>query len=161
MKILLRKINSLIKAILLYKVFKNSVMLNFISPNIRSIILRYCGAKIGEGVYFSSGIYIDNNAEFLEIEDNVLVSPNVTMLFHKRNMSFYGYNISMKTVPHEKMKVHIKKGASIGTNSIILPGITIGEGAVIGAGTLVSKNIPDWSIAVGNPVKIIKEYKPE
>ena len=44
----------------------------------------------------------------------------------------------------------------IGTNSVVLPGVTIGKGAVIGAGTVVTKDIPEYAIAVGNPARVIK-----
>lgn len=159
MKIILRKIRSLITTILLYKVFRHWVLLNMISTKIRPKILKFCGAKIGNGVYFSNGIYIDNNAEYLEIEDDVVFSPNVTILFHKRNPRYFGKNKYVKNVPHIKSKVHIKKGASIGTGALILPGVTVGEGSIIGAGTLVNKNVPDWSVVSGNPMKIIKQYE--
>jgi acetyltransferase-like isoleucine patch superfamily enzyme len=51
----------------------------------------------------------------------------------------------------------IKNDAWIGFNSIILKGVTIGEGAIVGAGSLVNKDIPDWTIVAGNPAKIIRE----
>jgi len=50
----------------------------------------------------------------------------------------------------------IKKGAKIGANSIILPGVIIGENAFVGAGSVVTKNVPDGAVVVGNPAKIIK-----
>lgn len=153
-----RKLNSFVKTLLLYRVFRHWVVLNFISRKIRTMILRYCGAKVGSNVYFSNGIYIDNNASYLEIEDDVIFSPNVTILFHKRNMRYFEKGKLMNTVPHVKAKVHIKKGASIGTNVLILPGVIIGEGAVIGAGTVVSKDVKDWTVVIGNPMKVIKEY---
>ncbi|MBW9277339.1 hypothetical protein [Bacteroides fragilis] len=52
--------------------------------------------------------------------------------------------------------MHLKEGCSTGTDSIIIPGVTIGKGSIIGAGSLVTKNIPDWCIAVGRPTKVIK-----
>ncbi|UFH35769.1 acyltransferase [Flavobacterium acetivorans] len=158
MKVIIRKANSLIKTFLLYKIFRYWVILNFISPKLRSVILRFCGAKVGKGVYFSNGIYIDNNAEHLEVGNDVLFSPNITILFHKRNMKEYEKGKLIKTVSHQKSKVIIGDGASIGTNVLILPGVKIGEGAVIGAGTVVSKDVPAWHLAVGNPMKVIKEY---
>ena len=47
----------------------------------------------------------------------------------------------------------------IGRESIIMPGVTIGQGAIIGSGSVVTKDIPDWTIAVGSPAKVIKELK--
>lgn len=54
-------------------------------------------------------------------------------------------------------KVVIKDKAWIGFNSIILKGVTIGEGAIVGAGSVVTKDVPDWTIVAGNPAKIIRE----
>lgn len=151
-----RKINSFVKAFLLYKVFRHWVILNFISRNIRCHILRYCGANIGKNVYFSNGIYIDSNAEYLYIEDDVLVSPNVMLLFHKRDLTNYKQNVKCNTLPHIKSRVTIKKGAFIGMGAIIMPGVTVGVGAGVGAGALVTKDVPDWTIVGGNPAKILK-----
>jgi acetyltransferase-like isoleucine patch superfamily enzyme len=53
----------------------------------------------------------------------------------------------------------IKKGASIGSNATILCGVTVGEGAIIGAGSVVTKDIPDHTVAAGNPAKIIRKIK--
>ena len=60
--------------------------------------------------------------------------------------------------PFKEGKVIIKDGAHIGIGSIIMPGVTIGKGAVIGAGAVVTKDIPDYCLAVGVPAKVIKEF---
>lgn len=52
--------------------------------------------------------------------------------------------------------VYIKDKAWIGFNSIILKGVTIGEGAIVGAGSIVTKDVPDWTIVAGNPAKIVR-----
>jgi len=57
-------------------------------------------------------------------------------------------------------KTTVKKGASIGAGAIILPGVTIGINAIVGAGAVVTKNIPDNSIVFGNPAKIIRTLIP-
>jgi acetyltransferase-like isoleucine patch superfamily enzyme len=57
----------------------------------------------------------------------------------------------------KKSKITIKNKAWIGFNSIILKGVTIGEGAIVGAGSVVTKDVPDWTIVAGNPAKIIRE----
>ncbi|MBD8084298.1 acyltransferase [Chryseobacterium sp. GCR10] len=54
-------------------------------------------------------------------------------------------------------KVIIKDKAWIGFNSIILKGVTIGEGSIVGAGSVVTKSVPDWTIVGGNPAKIIRQ----
>ena len=65
----------------------------------------------------------------------------------------YG-GFSKKSICNTK-KVHIKKDAFLGTNSVVLPGVTIGEGAIVGANSLVRESVPDYAIAVGVPTKIV------
>ena len=59
----------------------------------------------------------------------------------------------------EIKKTLVKKGASIGTSSVILPGLTIGEFAMIGAGSVVTKNVPANKVVAGNPAEVIKDIK--
>jgi len=54
-------------------------------------------------------------------------------------------------------KVHLKKGCLIGQRTMVMPGVTIGEGAIVGAYSLVTKDIPAWTIALGRPAKVIKQ----
>ena len=76
--------------------------------------------------------------------------------------SYYGGARMSTCLPLEQRNlkvsfVRIKKDAFIGTNAIVHPGITIGEGAIIGSGSLVLKDVEPWSINVGNPCKMIKK----
>ena len=75
-------------------------------------------------------------------------------------MSGYRIGDDVKKLPYIKAEVHICKGVHLGMGSIVMPGVTIGEGAIIGAGSIVTKEIPAWTIAVGNPCRVIKEIKP-
>ena len=69
----------------------------------------------------------------------------------------------MQGLPHlpQDGKIHLCKNCAIGTGSLIMPGVTVGEGAIVGAGSLVTRDIPAWSLAVGAPAKVIKEFKSE
>lgn len=86
----------------------------------------------------------------ITIEDGVLIGPkvNLTTLNHD-------FNPENRSATQVK-SIHIKKNAWIGIGSTILPGITIGENAVVGAGSVVTKDVPDNSIVAGNPAKFIK-----
>ena len=64
-------------------------------------------------------------------------------------------------MPHIQRDVVLKRGCCIGMGSIVMPGVTVGEGAMVGAGSVVAKDIPDWSIAVGNPAKVVKQLSPQ
>lgn len=68
---------------------------------------------------------------------------------------------SWSTIDNKKGRVTLKKNAKIGTHSVIMPGVTIGVNAVIGAFSFVTENIPDYSLAVGIPAKVIRKLKHE
>lgn len=100
--------------------------------------------KIGDFVTIKSGVYLWDG---IEIEDFVFVGPNVTFTNDAKPRS--------KQYPPEFNKILIKKNASIGAGAIILGGVTIGEFAMVGAGALVTKNIPSRALVIGSPAKII------
>tara|TARA_B110001452_G_C15182138_1_gene410610 strand:- start:425 stop:874 length:450 start_codon:yes stop_codon:yes gene_type:complete len=101
--------------------------------------------SIGNNVTVKCGVYIWNNTI---IEDNVFIGPNVTFSNDKYPKS--------KIKPKKFMRTTLKKGCSVGANATLLPGITIGEGSIIGAGTVVTRDVPKNSIAFGNPARIKK-----
>ena len=113
---------------------------------------------IGEGVYIGPNVIIGNNCkiqnhsliyEGLIIENNVFIGPNVITT----NDS---YPRSLGDWSHKFRKTTIKQGASICANTTIICGITIGENAMIGAGSVVTKNIKPNYIAYGNPSRHIR-----
>ncbi len=83
------------------------------------------------------------------IEDNVFIGPNVTFTNDKYPKS--------KKYPEAFQKIIIKNGASIGANCTILGGIEIGENALVGAGSVVTKSIPTKQLWLGNPARFIKD----
>ncbi len=98
---------------------------------------------IGDRVTVKSGNYLWDG---LRIEDDVFIGPNVTFTNDKFPRS--------KVYPEEFMTTVIQKGASIGGGAVILPGITVGESALIGAGAVVTRDVPARAIVVGNPAAI-------
>lgn len=141
----------------LFKIAKNWVILNRIHFSLRPSIWRLTGCKIGVNVTIGYDVYYDvTNANLIVIEDGCSITSRCLLICHKRDLKnyFMGSNINLQ--PYIKGKIQIKKGAHIGMGSIILPGVTIGEGAMIGAGSIVTKDVPAWTISVGNPAKVIK-----
>lgn len=103
--------------------------------------------KIGKNVVIMNGFQC-MSAGGLVIEDDVRISLNCTIATN--NHDFYDRDV-LTCKP-----VRIKRNAWLGVNVTILPGVTIGENAIIGAGAVVTKDIPDNAVAVGNPAKVVK-----
>lgn len=119
-----------------------------------------CGAHINGNVNIGYDVYFDaSNAQYITIEDKVWIASRCLILCHKRDMSNYCVGDDYNKLPYLHKEVILKKGCTIGMGSIIMPGVTVGEGAMIGAGSVVTHDIPAWTIAVGNPAKIVKEIK--
>lgn len=114
------------------------------------------GIYIGKDCYLGFNLSILNAGKII-IGNSVLMASNV--LISSEN---HGMNPELD-IPYMNQKlssnnVKIKDGVWIGQNVCILPGVTIGKKSIIGAGSIVTKSVPDYSIAVGNPAKVIKKY---
>lgn len=123
---------------------------------IRPAIWRFCGCDLGKNVHIGHMVRMDfGNPERIHIGDNVILSNGVSILCHKRDVSHYQEGDSALKLPFLYKDVYIGNGCQLGLNVTILPGVHIGEGSIIGAGAVVTKNIPAWSIAVGFPAKVV------
>jgi acetyltransferase-like isoleucine patch superfamily enzyme len=101
--------------------------------------------KIGNGVRIHTQAFIP---EFTVLEDDVWIGPNVVITNAKYPLS--------PGVKETLAGPTIRKGAKIGANATILPGLVIGINALVGAGSVVTKDVPDGGVVVGNPAKVIK-----
>ncbi len=126
------------------------------------------GAKIGSNCNICSHCFIENDViigngvtikcgvqlwDGVRIEDNVFIGPNVTFCNDKNPRS--QRNISIREYKNEQ--VIIKEGASIGANATILPRVTIGKNSVVGAGAVVTKDVPDNITVIGVPARNLKK----
>jgi acetyltransferase-like isoleucine patch superfamily enzyme len=135
--------------------------------------------NIGKDVAIDSGVYITTQAS---IGDYTHLSPYITVIGGEKSKlivedfvtiaagsrliagsdQFMGKGFTSVTVPDEYRDevtfstIHIKRFAGIGTNVVIMPGVTIGEGSVIGACSLVTKDTEPWTIYMGVPAKAVK-----
>ena len=134
------------------------------NTNIWQFCVVFPKAKIGTGCNICANVLIENEVivgnnvtvksgvqlwDGVTLEDNVFVGPNVTFtndLFPRS-----------KNPDWKLSKTVVKKGASIGANATILCGITIGENAMIGAGSVVTKDVPAGEVWVGNPARFFKQ----
>ena len=120
-------------------------------------------ATIGNNCSIGQNVYIDNNVSIgngVKIQNNVSVYANVIV----EDDCFLGPSMVFTNVINPRAFIErksefkttvVKKGASIGANATIICGITIGEYAFVGAGTVVVKNVPDFALMVGNPARQI------
>ncbi len=118
------------------------------------------GVKVGKGSKIAASVEIDMSApELITIGKNVWVTRGVMLLCHQRDLSFYEVGKPVMDCPLKFAPINIKDGVHVGIGSIIMPGVTIGEGAVIGAGSVVTRDIPPYCVAVGAPAKVIKTFE--
>ena len=131
-------------------------LLRFPYSKVRRWALRALGHQVGSEVYLPSDLTITQNFTGqrgqLYIGDRVSIGPNCTFVL----MSHPNSSHIRKHIKSKPAIIRIGDDVWIGASAIILPGVTIGEGAVVGAGAVVTKDIPPFAIVVGNPAKIIR-----
>lgn len=155
-----RAINGYWKSLLLkycmYSVFLSPLNYRLIRP----YLWKKMGCKVGSKVFIGYGIWLDfNHANLIEIGDNVHITNMCLLLCHQRDIENYFVGDDASSLPYKKDKIIIEDGVMIGMNTTIMPGSRIGKGSIIGANSLVVGDIPPWTIATGNPAKVIKNIE--
>lgn len=133
----------------------NEILKELLDNNIgenSTITIPFSGAafnhmKLGNNVFINSNCLAMARGGII-IEDDVMLAANVQLISNNHDP----YNRQIITCK----KIHIKKGAWIGAGATILPGVTIGKYAIVGAGAIVTKDVPDYAVVVGTPAKVIK-----
>lgn len=134
-----------------------------VGTNVWQFVVILEGAQIGKGCNICANTFIEGD---VKIGDNVTVKSGVQLWNGTRVGSnvFIGPNATFtndlyprsKEYPPNFLEIRVEDHASIGANATILPGIVIGEYATVGAGAVVTKNVPPNAIVVGNPAKVIR-----
>ncbi len=122
--------------------------------SVRILLHKLRGVKIVKGVFIGLHVIIDRSyPEYITIEDNAMLAGGNHLLAHSRAPEFFKGKLLSYVAP-----IIIKKNAWIGINAIILPGVTIGEGSVVSAGSVVIEDVQNRAIVQGNPAKIVREF---
>jgi acetyltransferase-like isoleucine patch superfamily enzyme len=112
------------------------------------------GAMIGKHCKISSHTFI---CEGVHIKDNVFVGHNVSFINDKYPRSVNEDGSMQTDADWHVVETIVEEGASIGTSATILCGIMIGKGAIVGAGSVITKDVPAGALVVGNPARIVKK----
>lgn len=124
---------------------------SFFFRRVRNMYLRRMGVSIGHNVFISYGAWVDIQDGNVILEDGVRITKGCKILSHDHTAWKLrdGKGVNGRTI--------IKKNAFLGMNVIVLPGVTIGEGSIVGAGCVIAKDVPSYSVIVGARPRIIKQ----
>ena len=126
--------------------------------------LRGVGNFTEKNIFLGDNVTIGVNSTFLAsdakiiIKNNVLLGPHVFLITGNHRIDVLGKYIcdAKEKLPENDADIVIEDDVWIGAGSIILKGVTVGEGSVIGAGSVVTKDVPPYAVVAGNPAKVIK-----
>lgn len=143
----------------LLKFFMNSWLLSPLEPRkIRPWVLRKIGCHVGKDVFIGDSVVVDSgHSDLIYIGDRAHITGGCRLLCHQRSLLHYRKGDDAAKLPYKLGEIHIGKGVMIGMESLIMPGVTIGDGAIVGAFSLVNKDIPEWTIATGRPANVVKQ----
>ena len=133
----------------------NSLLKDYFGDNLGEnsmIIAPIAGAALNQ-LKIGNNVFINSNSLLMarggiSVEDDVLMAANVQLLSNNHDE----YDRQVLTCK----PIHIKKGAWIGAGASILAGVTVGEYAIVGAGAIVTKDVPDYAVVVGSPARVVK-----
>lgn len=134
------------------------ILQSFNPRKVRPMLMRKMGCKVGKGCFIGDYVRIDTgHADMITLEDSVSIASGTRLLCHQRDFSDYCVGDDYMKLGYIVKPIVLKRGCLIGMESFVMPGVTVGEGAVVGAGSMVVKDIPAWTVAVGRPAKVIRE----
>jgi UDP-2-acetamido-3-amino-2,3-dideoxy-glucuronate N-acetyltransferase len=114
------------------------------------------GVKIGRRVKVSSHAFI---CEGVTVEDEVLIGHGVMFINDKYPRATAAHGELQTEADWACIPTLVKRGASIGSNATILCGVTIGERAIVGAGSVVTRDVPDGAVVAGNPARVLRHVE--
>lgn len=140
---------------------------------LRAEMLKEMFAEIGEGCYIEPPFHANFGGKHCHWGNNIYANFNLTMVddthIYVGDNTMFGPNVTIATAGHPILAelraqgyqynapVHIGKNCWLGAGAIVLPGVTIGDNVVVGAGSVVTKDIPSDVVAVGNPCRVLRQ----
>ena len=125
---------------------------------LRPFLIRRMGCHVGKNTFFGDYVRMDTSyADMIYIDDYAHVTSGCRLLCHQRDLTGYCQGDNAASLGYRTGEIHIGKGVMVGMETLIMPGVTIGDGAIIGAGSIVTKDIPAYTIATGRPARVVKE----
>lgn len=143
--------------LLAYKYCYSGILLESVNCKwLRAWLWRKMGVAVGRNVHIYHRVALDyGNVERIFLEDDVSITNGCTLLCHRRDLSNYRKGDSILAQPYVYGDIRLKKGCFIGMNTMVLPGVTVGEGAFVCACSVVSKDVPAWTVAAGSPARVV------
>ena len=147
---------------ILQKLAKDGVILTPAPLNvrvIRPILHRWRGMEIGKNVSIDQEVIFDSvYPEKIHLADGCIIANGVQIVVHKRDFSNYKVGDNVNELGYVIADTYIGKGATIGIGAIVLGGIKVGDGAVVAAGSLVTKDVAPYTMVAGIPAKLIRKF---
>lgn len=116
------------------------------------------GARVGNRCKVSSHSFL---CEGVTLEDEVFIGHNVTFINDRFPRATNGDGELQSAEDWQCVPTVVRQGASIGSSATILCGVTVGQGAIVGAGSVVTKDVPPYAVVAGNPARVIRFLRPE
>lgn len=135
------------------------VMTHFPLNAIRCFSLRKCGYKVGKNIYYANNVVIatimGDERCMLEIGDRAAIGSNSAFVLAS-DATWSKLSNVYKPI---RTKIVVEDDVWIGIGVVVLPGVRIGKCSIVGAGSIVTKDVPPYSVVVGNPARVIKSIK--
>ena len=142
----------------LEKMLDWAILEPFEPRKLRPILIRKMGCHVGKNTFFGDYVRMDTSyADMIYIGDYSHVTSGCRLLCHQRDLTGYCVGDNAAELGYKTGEIHIGKGVMVGMETLIMPGVTIGDGAIIGAGSIVTRDIPAWTIATGRPARVVKQ----
>lgn len=139
----------------------------------REAMLQEMFAEIGEGCYIEPPLHANWGGKFVHFGKRIYANFNLTLVddtaIYVGDCTMFGPNCTLATAGHPilpelraqgyqyNMPIHVGRNCWLGAGVVVMPGVTIGDNVVIGAGSVVTKDLPSNVVAVGNPCKVLRE----